>query len=247
MLVSLLLLVTAAVPVQAQPDALAEQQRHEALVHYRRGDEALHSERFEEAEKEFAAAIRYDPLLTLAHYGLGQAFMAQHRYPEAVKAFDGCRLAFAELARVGLRDAGELERRRTEEISELRTSIAILQRNSRMASQNQNNVRRMEDRVRDLERVRSGGADVAVPAEVSFSLGSAWFRSGSPEEAERWYREALKANPKLGEAHSNLAVLCLTTNRVEEAWDHVKAAEKAGFQVNPQLKKDVEARRRERR
>jgi tetratricopeptide (TPR) repeat protein len=87
----------------------------------------------------------------------------------------------------------------------------------------------------------------ADPVLCAAADGSAWFRAGSLEEAERWYEEALEANPRLGEAHSNLAVVCLRTDRIEEAWNHVKAAEKAGFRVHPQLKKDVESRRRGKR
>jgi tetratricopeptide (TPR) repeat protein len=243
MLTTIFLVAIAGVPQRPEPSATAEQSRQQALEHYRRGDEALHSERFAEAEGEFELALGLDPLLTLAHHGLGRALMAERRFPEAVTAFQGCRQAFVEIARIGLRDASELDRRRTEEIAALRDSIATLQRNSRLAAQNQNNVRRMEDRVRELERMRQpGGEGLTVPAEVAFSLGSAYFRAGSLVDAEREYREALSANPKLGEAHNNLAVVCLKTGRIEEAWSHIQAAEKAGFDVNPMLKKDIESR-----
>jgi Flp pilus assembly protein TadD len=105
-------------------------------------------------------------------------------------------------------------------------------------------IRRMEDRVRELERVRqSGGEDAGVPAEVTFSLGTAYLRAGSLEDAERAYLEALKTNPDLGEAHSNLAVVYLKTNRIEQAWQQVLAAEKSGLAVHPGLKKDIESRR----
>jgi len=245
MLATLTLVVAVALaPGQRGSDALAEQRRTEAQVHFRKGDDAFQAERFEEAEREFRTAIGLDPLLTLAHYRLGQAFMSERRYPDAIQAFEGCRHAFLEIARIGLQDAGELDRRRTEEIAALRDSIAMLQRNDRLAAQNQNNIRRMEDRVRDLERVRqSGDAGVAVPAEVPFSLGSAHFRAGSLPEAEHEYLEALKINPGLGEAHSNLAVVYLMTNRIEDAWRQLKAAEKAGVAVHPGLKKDIESRR----
>jgi Flp pilus assembly protein TadD len=102
----------------------------------------------------------------------------------------------------------------------------------------------MEDRVRELERVRqTGGENVGVPAEVAFSLGTAHLRAGSLEEAEREYLAAIRTNPNLGEAHSNLAVVYLKTNRIEQAWQQVLAAEKSGFAVHPGLKKDIESRR----
>ena len=244
-LTTLALAVVALAPAARPWDGLDDQQRRQALAHYSKGDEALHAERLEEATREFTAAIRLDPLLTLAHYGLGQANMGLKRYPEAIKAFEGCRDAFLAVAKLGLRNAAEADRRRTEAIQALRESIALLQRNTRLATANQNSVRQLEERVRDLERVRpSSGEGLDVPAEVPFSLGSAYFRAGSLPDAEREYQAAIKANPRLGEAHSNLAVVYLLTNRPQEAQKELTAAEKAGFRVNPQLKKDIEARLR---
>jgi Flp pilus assembly protein TadD len=58
-------------------------------------------------------------------------------------------------------------------------------------------------------------------------------------DAEREYREAIKANSRLGEAHNNLAVICLLTGRLDEAEKEMKAAEKSGFVVSPRLKDDL--------
>jgi Flp pilus assembly protein TadD len=58
-------------------------------------------------------------------------------------------------------------------------------------------------------------------------------------DAEREYRAALAVDPKLGEAHNNLAVVCMLTGRYGEAEQEIKAAEKSGFKVNPQLKEDL--------
>jgi tetratricopeptide (TPR) repeat protein len=224
-------------------EPIDEKQRREATQHYRKGDEALRSERFEDAEREFRKAVELDPLMTLGHYGLGQSYMALKRYPDAVKAFQGCRDAFQSIATLGATDQAEMDRRRDQEIAGLRDSIAILQRNSRLENQNQNNIRQMEDRVRDLERQRkAGGAALEMPAEVPFSLGSAYFRTGALADAEREYGSALKINPKLGEAHNNLAVVYLLTDRAEPARKEVEAAEKAGFKVNPRLKQDIEGK-----
>jgi Flp pilus assembly protein TadD len=57
--------------------------------------------------------------------------------------------------------------------------------------------------------------------------------------AEQEYKAALDVNPAFGEAHSNLAVVYLVTGRATEADGEVKAAEKAGFRVNPKLKADI--------
>ena len=54
---------------------------------YRAGEELMAGEKFERAAEEFIKAIDEGPLFTLAHYGLGQAYMNLRRYPDAVKAF----------------------------------------------------------------------------------------------------------------------------------------------------------------
>ena len=73
-------------------------------------------------------------------------------------------------------------------------------------------------------------------------LGSAYFRTEQWADAEREYKAALAVQPKSGAVLNNLAVLYLQTGRYQEADDAVKAAEKAGFKVHPQLKQDIKAK-----
>src|SRR5262245_33221661 len=72
------LLLVAVPPVFAQ--FASEQNRREAFRHYRTGQELMTAERFEKAAEEFQLAIDNDRLLTLAHYGLGQAYMELRRF-----------------------------------------------------------------------------------------------------------------------------------------------------------------------
>ena len=79
----------------------------------------------------------------------------------------------------------------------------------------------------------------AVALLVACATNRAYFRTDALPDAEREYRAAIEVDPRLGEAHSNLAVVYKTTGRFSEADSEIKAAEKAGFRVNPQLKEDV--------
>src|SRR4029077_7100902 len=78
-----------------------------------------------------------------------------------------------------------------------------------------------------------------TPAWISLALGSAYFRVDATADAEREYRAAIAVDPKLGEAHNNLAVVYMLTGRFPEAEAEIKAAEKAGFRVKQQLKEDL--------
>ena len=95
-------------------------------------------------------------------------------------------------------------------------------------------------RIDDLERHRTSiGRPFEPPAFVSLALGSAYFRNGQLEDAEREWKAAVAANGRFGEADNNLAALYAMTGRLEEAEAEVHAAERAGFRVNPQLKADI--------
>jgi Tfp pilus assembly protein PilF len=99
----------------------------------------------------------------------------------------------------------------------------------------------MEFRLEDLERMR--GPNVFerphIPAELSLALGSAYFRNNQALDAEREWLTASTSNPRLGEAHNNLAALYAMTGRKQEAEQAVRAAERARFRVDPRLKDDI--------
>jgi Flp pilus assembly protein TadD len=76
------------------------------------------------------------------------------------------------------------------------------------------------------------------------AIGSAYFRLGRHDDAEREYKAAIAVTPSFGEAHSNLAALYLMTGRYDLAEAEVKSAEKSGFKVNPNLKRDIEKRKK---
>jgi Flp pilus assembly protein TadD len=85
--------------------------------------------------------------------------------------------------------------------------------------------------------------DSSVPFYVLLALGSAYFRAERWADAEREYKAAIEANSNSGESYSNLAVLYLTTGRVDEARKAIEASKKTGYRVNPQLEDDIRNRK----
>src|SRR5438874_746974 len=65
-------------------------------------------------------------LLSLAHYGLAQTYMALKRYASAIQAFTGCRDAYRRLIDMREGNRVETDRRIDDEIRELQTSISML-------------------------------------------------------------------------------------------------------------------------
>lgn len=239
---TLVLFVAAASNARAQGGDDAK--HREALQHYRAGQELLSSEKFDAAAEEFSKAIDLDNLLTLAHYGLGQSYMGLKRYASAVQAFNGCKQAYERLAAMRQTDAFRADRNTDDEINYLRERLVAVRSGTLKGSAGGPAAEaQLESRLEELQGMKRGRrfdkAETAVPGEVHLALGSALYRNNQRPEAEVSWQAAVATNPKLGEAHSNLAVLYMMTGRKKEAEDAIKAAEKTKFRVNPQLKADI--------
>lgn len=214
------------------------QLQRKAMEPFKRGEDRLKDEKFEEAAVEFQKAVAIYPQFVLAHYGLGQARMALKQYPEAVTAFSGARDAYYKVAAMKLEDqmrALEAGQRMVEETRAL-TGIEGSSRSGKGVNERLNVIRDLEQ----VKRLDDGNPE--PPAEISLALAGAWFRSGNMLEAEKENKNALKAKPDFGQAHSNLAVLYMLGGRIPEAQAEAAAAEKAGFPINPKLKEELERR-----
>jgi len=232
----------AAPAVSAQ--GLPEQQRKDsARKHYRAGEEFMLSEAFDKAEAEFKTATEEDPGLALAFYGLGQARMALKQYPGAVEAYTACKDLFLREANMDRRAKAEMDRQRRDEIHELEESLARV-RGGQIKGATPAQQTALEQRISVLKDAQGRADSPAqqIPAELSLGLGSAYFRLNQMDPAEQNFRAAVGANPKLGAAHNNLAVICMLSGRLDEADREIKAAEKAGFTVSPRFKDDLKQR-----
>jgi protein O-GlcNAc transferase len=239
-ILTVLILMGAQAP-PARPPVTVDVQR--ATQHDRDGWTALKDGRADLALTEFQAALQVNPEYADALHGLGKANMALQRYPDAVSALERCRLSYLH---GGTEDA---ERRlietgaRQAQLQKLKQQLSQAQLNGDQSIGSNNYVANLRQQIRDLEGVRDPGPMVAeegaVPAFVSLELGSAYFRVNRLADAEHMFRDAIAAEPKFGEAHSNLALVCLLTNRAAEAEEHIRIAEEAKFKVNPELKRRV--------
>jgi tetratricopeptide (TPR) repeat protein len=225
-------------PAQAQVNA----DRERARVQYRVGVENMKAEAWEEAAKSFQQAIDIDREFELAYYMLGRANMPLKRYAQAIAAYSKCRDLYQAQAGRQFSNAQEAQRARSNMLTELDDMIRQVQA-APQTGRTQEQMRQLLERRQRVQDALTGGYSLtlesSVPPWVSLALGSAFFRAEKFADAEREYKAAIAADSRSGEAHSNLAVVYLETGRYEEADKAVKAAEKAGFRVNPMLKEDI--------
>lgn len=233
------LMLALAAPAFAQSPA----DRERARTHNQLGWEALRSEQYPAAIKSFQAAIDIRPDYEYAYYGLGRAYLASRRFADAAVVLEKCRDLYQAQGTRQFSSTQDAQRFREDRLLEIDEQIRLL-RSGPQTQSTQDLLRQYETVRRDLQenirRSRGLTIDVTVPPWVSLSLGSAYFRAGRMGDAEKAYQAAIDADGRLGEAHSNLAVVYLETGRYSEAKASLQAAKKAGFKVNPQLEKAID-------
>ncbi len=240
-----LALLVAVLAIGSSAETQPTPDRGRARLQNRLAWESMKSEAWSEAAKLFQQAISLDPTYEYAYYGLGRANMALKHYAEAIVALEKCRELYRAQGGRQFANAQEAQRYRRDRLIEIDDQIRQVQ-SMRQTMQTADLLRQLQNlRREEQDRIQRGNnmtIDTTVPAYVSLSLGSAFFRIGKLADAEREYKAALAADPKTGEAHSNLAVVYLETGRLAEAERAVAAAERAGHKVHPQLKQDISDR-----
>lgn len=233
--------------IAAPAAQISQEVRNRARTQNRLGWDYMKGEKFEEAAKTFQQAVETDPTFEMPWYGLGRAHMALKQYVSAISALTRCRDLYTAQVGRQFSNQQDAQRYRNDRILELDEMIRQVQQGPQ-TRQTQDQLREYQDMKRRLQDViardNSFTVDAPVPAWVSLSLGSAYFRSGKLVDAEREYKAAIEANRRAGEAHNNLAVVYLETGRINEAYESLQSAKKAGFNVNPQLEKAIVEKRR---
>jgi tetratricopeptide (TPR) repeat protein len=220
--------------------------RERARVQNRLGWESMRLEHWAEAAEAFRRAIDIDATFEYAYYGLGRAQLALKQYVDAIATLEKCRGLYRAQAGRQFSNAQEAQRYRRDRVLEIDEQIRLLQTGPQTA-QTQDLIRQFQNVRRDLQdRIDRGNnmtIENTVPPFVLLSLGSAYFRAGRMDDAEREYKATVAADPKSGEAYSNLAVVYLETNRITEAEQALESARNTGFRVNPQLEQAIKKRR----
>ena len=205
----------------------------------------MRAEKFDEAVKTFQIAVETDPTFEMPWYGLGRAHLALKQFVSASSALTRCRDLYLQQVGRQFTNQQEAQRFRNDRITEIDEMIRQVQTGPQ-SLQRQDQLRQLQEQRRQLQEIIARGNNItienAVPAWVSLSLGSAYFRQGKQPDAEREFKAAAEADRRSGEALSNLAVVYLETERFNLALNAIESAKKTGFKVNPELEKVIRSR-----
>ncbi len=81
-----------------------------------------------------------------------------------------------------------------------------------------------------------------IPADYHFIHGNVLFQMGQRADAVAHYQEAIRLDPIHGKAFNNLALVLSSQGQCREALDCLLQAEAAGVKINPDFKRDLEAK-----
>ena len=235
----IVLLGVSALPAQTSAD------REKARVQNRLGWDDMKNEAWEKAARAFQNAIDIDPTFEIPYYGLGRADLALKKFVDAIAAYEKCRELYRDHAGRQFSNSQEAQRYRNDRMIEIDEQIRLTQSGPLTAARS-DLLRQLQNVKKDLQESIQRGNNMSiatpVPAYVSLALGSAYFRSGRLADAEREYKATIETDRRSGEAHSNLAVVYLETQRFDLALSSIQAAKKTGFKVNPELEKAVRSK-----
>jgi tetratricopeptide (TPR) repeat protein len=232
-----------AAPARPQDAAFAnETPQHQALGHYKLGQDLMRHEQFQEAIAEFKTATDLEPLWISAYLAMGRAQMALKEYGEAVATFKSCDNAFHRLAASSISGVADPDNAIQKEMFALEgATFQIIARQGGQAGtpESRLEVTKMQNMLDDLKKLSEGlsTGPLPRPAECMLSLGSSYVHLGRYKEAEDALKAAAQGRFKFGEAHNNLAVVYRLQGRTEEALKEVALAEKYHFKVNPDFKR----------
>ena len=237
-LVSMVVGLLVAISASAQPQV----DRNKARELNQRGWEYMRSEKFDNAVTAFQKSVEIDPAFDMPWYGLGRAHLALKQFVSAVSALNHCKDLYVQQAGRQFTNQQEAQRFRQDRLAEIDEMIRELQTGPQSA-QRQEQLRQVQEHRRQLQEIMNRGNNMNiesnVPAWVSLSLGSAYFRSGKLGDAEREFKAAAESDRRSGEALNNLAVLYLETQRFDLAKTTLDAAKRTGFKVNPELERAI--------
>jgi len=229
-------------PAAAPEEAVDSQKLMLARTHLDKGMKLLEKGSPEEAEVEFLEATRAFPDLADAYIQLGHLSMRRKDYSQGLDRYLQARTALTNLQGIARRQEVERSRRLQDAMDVLREQIDQLRVSQNPADQSEVNLKMAQmDKLRQ-EQTKLRAPDVLlIPAELPFLIGTARMNLEDYDAAIEDYREALALRSGYGEAHNNLAVIYFYRKDYPLAWEHLRAAEKAGIRINPQFREELSA------
>jgi Tfp pilus assembly protein PilF len=190
-----------------------------ARAHFNYGASLQQEGRLDNAEKEYNAALRFDPSYVKVYINLGQIFMSKSKLDEAQRNYEKAIQLDPNTGEVHSAYAYLLERlgRRDEARGEYQAAIRLSPKSARLlytygAFLDKNG--ELDGAIAQYQRALSVDPNLA---DAHSELATALMSKGDFQRAEAHFVEAARLDPKRADVHSNLGSLLLQEGRTSQA------------------------------
>jgi len=219
---------------------------------YLGGAELFASGKLDKAEKKLLECLKTMPGHADASYLLAQVHLKRKELPQALEAITTAEKNYAANARLqNFSHQDYLDRLRQQRQGLETQRSQIEQKIQALGGSNNAEKGRLEQEVqlfvqsiREIDRRLNSpvAATFEIPADYRYIHGNILFQMGAPLDAAARYREAIRLDPRHGNAYNNLALVAFSQRKYREALDYLLQAEAAGAKVNPEFKNAIESR-----
>lgn len=207
----------------------------------------------EKAEKKFIEALEIMPEHANAAYMLAKLQLKRKDFSNALATISSAEKNFVYIAKFltlsqqqyinGLhqqrQDLNEQKNRLTEILANLPTGTSQAEKLSYESA-----IQSITLTIQNIDsQLRSPiPTTYEVPADYFFIHGNILYQMNALDDAATQYREAIRLDPRHGNACNNLALVSYSQGKYLEALNCLARAEGAGVKINPDFKRAIEAK-----
>jgi len=213
---------------------------------YEKGKKHFLNEEYKEAEKELKKCIKRMPEHSGAYFFLSQISDKKGNLDKSLEQIEKAKENFANMTKIKTNieqlyifELREQKSQKEERIRELRMSLPNVAPQDRGAVEGAIGAIEGEIGTINSRLTTPIPSPEEIPADLFYFHGNIFFKLRKFEEAYAQYQEAIRINPKYGDAYNNLANLYYISKQYEKALECLNQAEASGTEVNPEFKKAV--------
>ncbi len=217
-----------------------------ANKYFEDGKKHFLKEEYRKAEKELKKCLDKMPEHSGACFFLSQISDKKGNLDQALEQIEKAKENFARMVRIKTNieqlyifELQEQRSQKEERLRELQQGLSNVAPQDR--SKIQSAIGAIEGEIATINSrlTKPIPTEEEMPADYFYLHGNIFFKLRKLEEAYAQYQEAIRINPKYGEAYNNLANLYYMSKQYQKALDCLNQAEASGAEVNPAFKKAV--------
>jgi pentatricopeptide repeat protein len=213
--------------------------------------------KYGQAEKKFRECLNMFPKNADANYFMAQILLKKNDLEKALESIEAAKTYFSELSKLYsythqdmLNKLREQKQQLEETNRQIEANLAVLQSGQRSEqtqaaiSNAQGDIQQNKNLIVQIDSQLNKPVPMVMetPAGYFNIHGNILFKLKNYQGAAEQYLETIKREPRHELAYNNLAAVYFIAKQYDKALAVLQQAEAKGIKVNPQFKKDLEAR-----